>query len=173
VVGLFVAFEAVMLTAYHFETDRNRATIVFGGTVIAGAFALYAFLQGVEQRRSETAQALIQRWNAAEMLPIRLVLLDIIEDRLEPATLKRKEGITETDTNRGRLVTILNFFEEMAIATLHKSVNENLLYEFYGSIVGSAEAKLKDWIMDEQRIDEADDYCNFLVLAARWKQRKN
>ena len=45
VVGLFVIFETVMLVAFNSQTDRNRATIVFGATVIAGAFALYTYLQ--------------------------------------------------------------------------------------------------------------------------------
>ena len=35
VVGLFVIFETVMLIGFHFRNDRDRATIVFGATVIA------------------------------------------------------------------------------------------------------------------------------------------
>ena len=72
VVGLFVIFETVMLVAFNSQTDRNRATIVFGATVIAGAFALYTYLQGIEERRAQHAHQIIQRWNSAEMLPMRL-----------------------------------------------------------------------------------------------------
>ena len=176
VVGLFVIFETVMLVAFNSQTDRNRATIVFGATVIAGAFALYTYLQGIEERRAQHAHQIIQRWNSAEMLPMRLVLREITEDRLDPDTLKRSargEISAETDEKRGCLVTILNFYEEMAIAALQKSANEDRLYEFFDAIVGKSASKLLGWIEHEQRLDnEPDYYCEFLKLTARWRQRK-
>ena len=177
VVGLFVIFETVMLIGFHFRNDRDRATIVFGATVIAGGFALYTFLQGIEERRSRNAQELIQRWNSAELVPMRLVLREITENRLDPDTLKRpaKGEITaETDEKRGRLVTILNFYEEMAIAALQKSANEDRLYEFFDAIIGQSAAKLQGWIEHEQRLDnEQDYYCEFLKLADRWRRRRH
>jgi hypothetical protein len=70
-------------------------------------------------------------------------------------------------------VTILNFYEEMAIAALQKSANEDRLYEFFDAIVGKSASKLLGWIEHEQRLDnEPDYYCEFLKLTARWRQRK-
>jgi hypothetical protein len=177
VIGLFGLFEAVMLIGFHYQNDRNRATIIFGATVIAGGFALYTFLQGIEERRSRSAQQLIQRWNSPEMLPLRLVLREITENRLDVDTLKRPakgEISEEMDHKRAHLVTVLNFYEEMAIAALRKIANEDRLYEFFDAIIRQSATKLRGWIEHEQAFDnEQEYYCEFLTLAERWRERKH
>src|ERR1700683_2676697 len=74
ILGSFIVVEIGLLIAFHFQADRNRATLVFVATIAAGAFALHAYLAGIEERRVEHAHRLIQRWNTAEMVPSRLVL---------------------------------------------------------------------------------------------------
>jgi hypothetical protein len=63
--------------------------LAFAATATAGAFALHTHLAAIEERRAENAQSLIRRWNAPDMLPVRLVLREITENRLEPASLQR------------------------------------------------------------------------------------
>jgi len=176
VVGLFLAFEAAMLIAFNGPGDSNRATIVFGATIVAGGFALYTYLHGNEERRADNAQRLIQRWNSPDMVATRLVLREITENRLDPITLQRpaKGEITrETDEKRGRLVAILNFYEELAITALRKSANEDLLYDFFEAIIGQSALKLRGWIEHERAVDNVPDYyCEFLTLADRWMQRR-
>lgn len=177
VVGLFVLFEGTMLLAFHFQTGRNRETIVFGATALAGAFALYTFIQGMEERKAVTAQALIRCWNSPDMVPMRLVLREITENRLDAALLKRPvkgDMAPGTDEKRGHLVTILNFYEELSIAALRKTANEDLLYDFFDGIISQSAAKLRDWIIHERTIDnEGEYYSEFLKLADRWAKRRH
>ena len=80
------------------------------------------------------------------------------------------EGI---DEKRGHLVTILNFYEELAIAALRKTADEERLNDFFEGIISQSVSKLEDWIKHERRIDnEPDYYCEFLKLAERWAERR-
>jgi len=172
IVGLFVVVEAGLLVWFVFSNDRNRASLAFAGTVTAAAFALHTFLAGIEERRAGAAQALIERWNSPSMVPIRAVLREITENRLDPAALERKaKGDLSSDVEQKRacLVAVLNFYEELSIASLRKSANEERLYDFFSSIVSQSAIRLEQWIKHERAIDnEPDYYCEFLKLAARW-----
>jgi hypothetical protein len=176
VLSLFLLFEGVILAVFHFQPEKNRATIVFFATIVAGAFALYTYIQGIEERRALNAHALIRRWNSPEMLSMRLVLREITENRLDPDSLKRAakgEMPQGVDEKRGHLVTILNFYEELAIAALKKTADEDRLYEFFDAIVSQSASKLDDWIRHERRIDnEPEYYCEFVKLAGRWAEKK-
>jgi hypothetical protein len=173
VLGLFVAIEGCFLWAFQSASDHNRATLAFAATATAGAFALHTHLAGIEERRAESAQSLIRRWNAPEMLPVRLVLREITENRLEPASLQRSakggEMPPEKDSKRAGLVTVLNFYEELAIATLRNSADEDRLYAFFSGIIQQSATCLEGWIKNERAVDhEPDYYCEFLKLVARW-----
>jgi hypothetical protein len=177
VLGSFVAIEAVLLIAFHFQSDRNRATLVFAATIAAGAFALHTYLAGIEERRVEHAHRLMQRWNTAEMVSARRVLREIIENRLDPSVLERKakgaDLSPDMDQKRAYLVVVLNFYEELAIATLRSSTNEGRLYDFFSGIIQQSATKLESWIRNERSIDnEPEYYCEFVKLAARWSAWK-
>ncbi len=104
VVGLFLAVAGLFLYAFARSNDHNRATLAFAATATAGAFALHTYLAGIDERRIANAHALIQRWNSPEMLPVRVVLREITENRLDPETLERKvkggELLAEADQKR-------------------------------------------------------------------------
>jgi hypothetical protein len=107
------------------------------------------------------------------MVPSRLVLREITENRLNPSDLERKaKGAnlsTEMDKKRAGLVAVLNFYEELAIATLRSSTNEDRLYDFFSSIIQQSATRLENWIRNERSVDnEPEYYCEFLKLAARW-----
>jgi hypothetical protein len=177
IVGLFVAVEGIFLYGFAKSNDHNRATFAFAATVTAGAFALHTYLAGIEERRTANAHALIQRWNSPEMLPVRVILREITENRLEPATLERKlkggELSEDADGKRALLVTVLNFYEELAIGALHRSANEERLFDFFSGIIQQSATRLENWIRNERAIDnEPDYYCEFLKLNARWAARK-
>ena len=173
ILGLFVIVEGGLLVGFHNASDHNRATLAFTATATAGAFALHTYLAGIEERRAENAQNLIRRWNAPEMLPVRLVLREITENRLEAATLQRSakggEMPPDVDGKRAGLVTVLNFYEELAIATQHNTADEERLYAFFSGIIQQSATCLEGWIKNERAVDnEPDYYCEFLKLVARW-----
>jgi Domain of unknown function (DUF4760) len=168
IVGLFLLLEGILVVIYGYHDDHDRATIAFTATVLGGAFALYTYLQGIDERRTQNAHHLIERWNNADMMSIRLVLLDVMENRLDPKNVTRNDpAILE---RRSHIVTVLNFFEELSIAVIKKTANEDRLKDFFSSIVQQAFAKLEDWIRAERKTDnEPAYYCHFEVLAERWK----
>lgn len=173
VIGLFATIEGCFLLAFHTASDHNRATLAFAATATAGAFALHTYLAGREERRSENAQVMIRRWNLPEMLEVRLILREITENRLDPAILQRSarggEILPDVDSKRAALVTVLNFYEEVAIAILSKTADEASLYAFFSGIVQQCATHLEGWIMNERAVDnEPAYYCEFLKLAARW-----
>jgi hypothetical protein len=177
IVGLFVLVEGALLYAFAGASDRNRAAIAFAATATAGAFALHTYLAGIEERRSQNAQELIRRWNSPEMLPVRAVLREITESRLDPSTLERKakgEDLSkDADAKRAYLVTVLNFYEELAIAALRRSADEERLFDFFAGIIQQSATRLESWIKNERKIDnEPDYYTEFLRLNARWAARR-
>jgi len=144
---------------------------------VGGAFALYTYLQGIEDRRAKYSQELIERWNRAEMLPFRATLRALTEKRLNPADLARTLGQQlppDIDGTRANIVTILNFFEEVAIAARTNSANEMRLYEFFDSIVRQTYSHLEDWVRAERKIDnEVHYYSELEALYGKWTKRSS
>ena len=87
---------------------------------------------------------------------------------------KVKGDLTEVvDGQRAQLVTVLNFYEELAIAALTNSANEERLYTFFSGILQQSATRLEHWIKLERAIDnEPDYYCEFLRLNGRWANWK-
>ena len=75
----------------------------------------------------------------------------------------------DKDSKRAGLVTVLNFYEELAIAALRNTADEDRLYAFFAGIIQQSATCLEGWIKSERAIDnEPDYYCEFLKLVARW-----
>jgi hypothetical protein len=103
------------------------------------------------------------------MVKIRSVLMDIMESRVDPASLTRGDaGVQES---RMLIVSALNFFEELSIAVLNKNADEHRLKQFFAAITSQSFAKLEDWIRHERKIDnEPGYYVEFEALVTRWKK---
>lgn len=170
IVGLFLILEGILVVIYNYHDDHDRSTIAFAATVLGGAFAFYTYLQGIDERRAQNAHHLIERWNAADMMGIRLVLLDVMENRLDPKNLTRNDAAVLE--KRSHIVTALNFFEELSIAVLKRTANEDRLEDFFAAIVQQAFAKRDEWIKSERKADnEPAYYCQFEKLVAKWKNK--
>jgi hypothetical protein len=168
IVGLFLFLESILVVIYNFHDDHDRATIAFAATVVGSAFALYTYLQGIEDRRTQKAHRFMERWTTPDMLEIRSVLIDVLEDRIDPASLTRMD-ITKKEA-RLSIVSALNFFEEVSIAILEGAANEDRLRDFFSAIAVQSFAKLEDWIKMERKIDnEPTYYIKFEIVTSRWK----
>ena len=171
IVSSFLILEGILVVIFNYHNDHDRETIAFTATVLGGAFALYTYLQGLDEKRSQNAHHLIERWNATGMVDIRLTLLDVMEHRLDPMTLTRQD--LALIGKRMHIVTVLNFFEETAIAVHKRTASDDRLNDFFSSIVKQAFAKLEDWIKHERKLDnEPYYYSEFEKLAVRWKSEK-
>lgn len=168
IVSLFLILEGILVVIFNYHNDHDRETIAFTATVLGGAFALYSYLEGIEEKRIQHAYHLIERWNNVEMLNVRLALLDVVEGRIDATKLIRNDAAVLE--RRSHMITALNFFEELSIAALKKSANEDRLQEFFSSIVQQSYAKLDEWIKKERSIDnEPHYYVQFECLALKWK----
>lgn len=170
IVGLFLILETILVIIYNFHDDHDRATIAFAATVVGAAFALYTYLQGIEDRRTQKAHRFMERWTTPDMLEIRSVLIEVLEGRIDPASLTR----TDTTKKNARLsiVSALNFFEEVSIALLEGTANEDRLKDFFSAIAVQSFAKLEDWIKTERKIDnEPTYYTKFELVTSRWKEK--
>jgi hypothetical protein len=177
IVGLFVILEAVVLWLFAQEpSDRRRAVYAFAGTILAGAFALYVYLRGMEDKRTDSAGYLIERWNSPDRYELKKIMKMIADEKLDPATLSRKKkGDDQTEEvreQRLKVTAMLNFYEEMAISVKERSVNEDKLYDFFSNVLEDAYARLFAYIETERRIDASAAYfCEMEWLAKRWRQR--
>jgi len=155
---------------------------LFAGTVLAGAFALYVYLRGIEDKRRETAGRLIERWNGPDRYELKKIMKMIADERLDPSTLSRKrKGEVQPDDileQRLKVTAMLNFYEEMAISVKDRSANEDKLFDFFSNVLEDAYFRLLQYIENERRIDASAAYasaayfCELEWLAKRWRQRK-
>src|ERR1700722_14844337 len=115
-VCFFLLVEAVLLAVYSFQPSRVREAIVFGATIVGAVFALYTFLRSIEDRRTQEAARVIERWNAPERSAIRRTLNEITEGQIDPSTLGRtakgEEIAGDHRDKRMHIVAALNFYEE-------------------------------------------------------------
>jgi hypothetical protein len=170
VISLFLVLETILVIFYNFHDDHDRATIAFAATVVGAAFALYSYLQGIEDRRTQKAHRFMERWTTPDMLEIRSVLIDVLEGRIDPVSLTRAD--TTKKEARLSVVSALNFFEEVSIAVLEGTANEDCLKDFFSAIVVQSFAKLEDWIKIERRIDnETTYYTKFELVTSRWRTK--
>jgi hypothetical protein len=171
VLTLFLVIELVLVYEYNHHSDRDRATIAFGATVVGAAFGLYTYMKGIDEKRAETAHLFMARWTAPEMVQFRLVLLDILEHRVDPMDLVRTETDQSIKEKRCAIVSILNFLEEVSIAVHRRAASEDRLQDFYSIIVQQSYGKLEPWIKRERSTDNAPGYyAEFQKLAERWSK---
>jgi hypothetical protein len=86
---LFVASEGILLYEFHNADAKWKQTIVFGASIVAGAFGLFSYLKGIEQGRRQTAERLIDKWTDPGMTPLRDLVREITEGQTLTSTLMR------------------------------------------------------------------------------------
>jgi hypothetical protein len=131
---VFVFIEAVLLVVYYFQPRDLREGTLFGATIVAGAFALYSYLRGIDDRRTQEAGRMIARWNAPDRVKARNTMHQITEGQIDPFTLQRTSKGTKIDGSlhgaRIDVVSSLNFYEELAISVFDGAVDEDTVFSF-------------------------------------------
>ena len=171
----FLLFEGVLFLVYCLcpEWDEN---LKFLGTVIAAAFALFTFLQRNDHDLYESAREFMKRWNDPGLDTARLEVRAILTDALalQPLIKASNDPAQFTpvqNATRGKLIGVLNFFEELAIATRKKRADERSLYEFFSVTVGLVWTKFKPWIDRDREFGDPSYWCEFEALAKRWETK--
>jgi Domain of unknown function (DUF4760) len=177
IVGLFLLVQFFLLAIYHRSRDRDRQTVAFAASIVAGAFALYTYLQGLEQKQNECAEKLIERWNVPAVLPLRKPIREITEGLLDAGNFersKRGDKLSEEQLGlRSDIVAILSFWEEVALAVRTKSANEEKIQRYFEPVMVQGYDCMRAWIENERKVDNEPIY--FLELekvVLRWKEMR-
>jgi hypothetical protein len=172
-VVLFGAIELALLYGYHNSDTHWQNTIVFGASIVAGAFALFSYLKGIEQKRSAAASRIIERWNNPMMTPYKDVMRSIRSGKVSVEPLKRKsreDPLTpEAAEIRSKMQVLLGFFEELCLAIRLSTADEKKLEQFFAAVVTQSYKKSKNWIQNERDIDDEQGYyIEFEMVAKKW-----
>lgn len=123
------------------------------GAVVPLSFRNFAHVQA----RRSLAYRFIERWSSPEFVSLRKELLPFYEGRKPAQELKEP------------LVHTLNFFEEMAIAVLSHSADEEILKRFLGAVtLVSFQSALEFIQFNRKHMNDPRVWVEYERLTQRW-----
>ena len=175
-VGLFLLIELLLLWAFDRQDDRHRATLLFGATIVAGAFALYSYLHRIQEKRFKEAGRMMKRWNAPERLVNRVIMANVTDGLFDISTIRRLHAAhkfdKETHETRIQVLSALNFYEELPIGIFEKSIDDDRSRRFFYSMANQAYEVLQEWIQNERNVDHTQNYyIEFEKLIRQWRDK--
>jgi hypothetical protein len=177
-VGLFLAIELILLFKFSQLDESHRGVVLFGATIVGGAFALYSYLHRIQEHRFAEAGEMMQRWNAPERLTSRMVMADVTDGNFDLEKIRRRNPgqkfDEETHKLRIQILAVLNFYEELAIGIAEKSMDNDRCFRFFRSMAEQTWTSLSSWIQSERNVDRNQTYyCEFEALVMRWRKQAN
>ena len=156
---------------------HDRESIQFFATVVAGSFALFAYLKGIETSRNRESGRFIERWNSPDLRSIVNRARPLVEQTIKSEDYARpKYDLATASQNktqlRGDIITLLGMFEEIAIAVAKKHASEDRLEEFFGAVIPGGYDGFQGFILAERKEDKQDYYMPTQRLVERWTKKK-
>jgi hypothetical protein len=166
----------------HLRDELTFFGVAFGmaGGVVAAYYIGQTLRITVAQRdeqlgadRINKAFSYIHRWNAAPFEERKQwrALVERLRAKPEPEDIAES---LRSGPDRALVVDVLNFFEEMCLATNEGLADEETLLKFFRSMLEGYYAMFADWI-NENRTDHLRPrprvYIQFEQIAKRWQQR--
>ncbi|MBI3680992.1 MAG: DUF4760 domain-containing protein [Acidobacteria bacterium] len=164
--------------AYHHVAASWEKTIVFGATIVGGAFVLYSHLSGLDQKRAERAESLCARWQTKDLADSKDIFAKVKSGSMNAVdyACEKKGGKlvlpTDMDTRR-KIVALLDFAEEAALAVREDRADEGLIKDYMEEVLVGLWRNFKDWVEKERRSqEEAGDsmYIELQNLLKKWKR---
>ncbi len=153
-VVLFFVLAAVGLICLHARFKDFRETIVYGSSLFGGGAAVYALLLNVQARRAGAANRFIERYNEPSFENLRKALAEHIRGK-------------DVDEHSRR--SLLNFFEELALAVNNREADEQLLRGFFLSISGKCYRSVEAYIKTaREQGSQPTAFCEYESLYKRW-----
>jgi hypothetical protein len=153
-----VAIVGLTVIVAYGRVREYRDTIQFASGLVGGAVAIYALLLNVQTRRSTAASRFVERYNEPTFAELRKVLSKAISTpshTLEPHSVR----------------SLLNFFEEMAIAVNSKEADEKLARGFFFSISGKFYRALEGQIRDLREAgNQPTAFIEYEKMYRRWNK---
>jgi hypothetical protein len=175
ILGLFLIIEVAILYFFGVSPEVNRAVIAFGATIVAGAFALFVYMQGVEDQQNRAAEKLFERWNHPSMADYKNIGRDIRRGVVDPMTLSRTAQNTvfgtEISIQRSNLLGLLSLYEEISLEIRMRSVHEEKMKRYFRSTLVQTHTKVKGFIENERNVDnDLTYYIEFEKVYEVWKK---
>lgn len=179
VLGFFLPIEGFLLWQFRVHPEW-RETIVFGATIVGGAFVLFSHMKHIEENREKYAQKLIERWNSPspEFELWKDTLRSAYAGTLDPKKYIRTRSITGAIqlpadlVTRNRIVGILSYCEEVALAIRTNTADEELIRRLLESVLILSWDKFQPWIAGERttlgKPDGDDLYIELQKVVERW-----
>lgn len=183
VLALFLPIEGLAVYFYHVSSEAWKSTIVFAASVVGGAFALYSHLKHIEEVRVVYAAKLIERWGSplATVDSWKDLLRDITAGKIinvEQYARKRepdgKMVLPDDLTTRSKIIGLLSYAEEVALAIRTKNADEELIKRQLEGVLTTSFVKLEPWIKREREVAGGDNsiYGEIAELVAGWTSRE-
>ena len=181
VLAIFLPIEAVLVYCYHNADDHMKSTIVFAASVVGGAFALYSHMKHIEEVRVTYAAKLIERWGSAapNVEGWKDLLRDITAGKINNVEqfARRREAdekivLPEELGTRSKIVGLLSYAEEIALAVRTNNADGELIRRQLESVLTTSYEKLQSWIDTERKTANNDRslYREIELLTKAWSR---
>jgi hypothetical protein len=162
IVLLLVVAAVLAVVLYWKAGPSEREVIEFGSAVLGGIVAIYGLLLNVQSARNAAARRFLERWTDPQFDEYRKELWKMLH-----TTDKTLESM-----DRRKVVTILDFWEELAIAVLRQEADEPILKDFFYSVALLCYRAAASWIVDNrQSLNQPTAYRQFQNLYERWEPK--
>jgi hypothetical protein len=177
--GIVLTLIGGAVVVAYIKHDNLRKVLEFSTTVAAtvagltgASYAAQSLTRNAEETKIDRTLSFISRWNDPGFeKKLVIQLLRNIHDK--PASVVKDFIVKEVDEHndlKSEVNTILNFFEEMALAINNKLVDENTLRDFFRGIVLTHIKSFNPWIEYRRSHSESKKvFQSLMELHERWQ----
>ncbi len=181
--GTIAFLLAVMFVLLFICLPGHRDILKFAAGVIAAAGAVTsAFYIGQNLRQATASEKMSRtitytaRWNDPQFFYAKKDFRGIMEDLLQrkeqdpqkDRLVLINELISEEPDREQNLISVLNFLEELAILINRDVVDEEILDEFYHTVVVKCYSNLEPWIRELRSKRGERIFGDLIKLYERW-----
>jgi hypothetical protein len=181
-VGIIALLISLVLITLFWRFPKERELLTFiatvlssTATVISAVYIAQGLSQNVEFSKLTRAIELTERWNSPDFYDTKAVTVELakilsnlpVEERLKALN----EALNSGNGKEAALVNTFNLFEEIAILTNKKLLDEEVLREFYQGIVIAYYSLFEFWINERKaKTQRVALYSNLKIMYHRWNK---
>jgi len=180
-----IGFVALVIGLYYFAPKDKKQDVAFGTAVIASASGLYAaFYAGralnsnLDSKRIDRTMECASQWHSLDFSnskkltrQIAQEVIKIPESEPDRRCEKVKELVKIDPKSETAIRDILNFFEQLAVFVEKGVVDEELLKDFYLTIIVRHYQVFEPWIEEKQKnqgLQSKRLYKSLCELSKKW-----
>ena len=181
-VGIIALLISMVLITLFWRFPKERELLTFiatvlssTATVISAVYIAQGLRQNVEFSKLTRAIELTERWNSPDFYDTKAVTVELakilsnlpVEERLKALN----DALNSGNGKEAALVNTFNLFEEIAILTNKKLLDEQVLREFYQGIVIAYYSLFEFWINERKaKTQRVALYSNLKIMYHRWNK---